>query len=434
MVRLIRRQDTGRAVLICGPWHGTPDTQRLLEAGADDYLPLPCETAALGLRLQVLAARAARDSWVKGSTRLEKRRLMAHSVETLAGLAGRIAHEYNNLLSAVQGNAELALLNLSLDSSTRYSLEQIRDSSRRAADLTRQVQALASRRAGEEMVPLSLSQLIRDSADLLRVSVSRNCRLDYQLDSALLKIHGDASRLRQMLVALVMNASEAMGDEGGEIRIRTFGGSAAPDDRVYLEVEDTGPGIEPALKENIFSPFFSTKGTRRGLGLAAARAIANAHGAAIEALPGRGGLFRVSFPVPVEGTSTGTGLNMAVHQGTVLLIEDEDSVRMAAHQQLRQAGYVVFESASGADALEVFGHVAGALDAVILDLSLPGMDGGDVVTAMREVRPDLRIVVCRSPGEKGANGSVLGMGDVAYIDKPVQLEAFMAVLQRALAA
>jgi len=371
---------------------------------------------------------------VKGSTRLEKRRLMAHSVETLAGLAGRIAHEYNNLLSAVQGNAELALLNLSLDSSTRYSLEQIRDSSRRAADLTRQVQALSSRRAADEMVPLSLGQLIRDSADLLRVSVSRNCRLEYQLDSTLNKINGDASRLRQMLVALVMNASEAMGDEGGEIRVRTFGGSSDQDDRVYLEVEDTGPGIEPALKERIFSPFFSTKGTRRGFGLAAARVIANAHGAAIEALPGRGGLFRVSFPAPVEGTSAGNSLNTAAHQGTVLLIEDEDSVRVAAHQQLRQAGYVVFESATGADALELFGYVAGALDAVILDLSLPGMEAREVVRAMREVRPDLRIVVCRSPGEKGANGQVLGISDVAYIDKPVQLDAFMAVLQRALAA
>gem|GEM_PF-1583645 len=351
--------------------------------------------------------------------------MLPHQAVTLTKLAGRIAHEYNNMLSAVQGNAELALLKLSLDSQTRYSLEQILNSSRRAADLTRQLQDLARVRAGDALTLLNLGQLIRESADVIRLSACRNCRVVYELDDAPVMIRGRASRLRQLLVALVLNASQALGESGGVIRIRAYSGPPLPDRQVSLEVEATAPGGD-SLARSI----------GRGLGMTAVRAIACEHGGRIDGAQEGSGLLRISFPAPRQDdavTPPENGFHEPAHPGTVLLIEDEDNHRMAAHRLLRDAGYVVFESATGEDALEVFGQVAGALDAVILDFTLPGMDTREAIAGMRRVRPELRMVVCSNLGEETARKVLAGIEDVAYVDKPVKLDNFVAVLQRALA-
>ncbi|MBI5085184.1 MAG: response regulator [Acidobacteria bacterium] len=438
LVRELAAQQPELPVVACGRHQDLDWVRAVLEAGAEDYLLDPCGAPETAIRLQTSLHRHWLRSTAGVQARLEERLRRAHHLESLKSLVGSVAHEFNNILSAVQGNAELALMDLTIEPSVRYSLEQIEGASQRAAELTHQILAYSgTAERGTGIAQLSLNQLVREMRELLRVSVSRNARLEYRLGRALPLVAGDPVRLRQLVLGLVMNSSEAMGENGGVIRIRTGVADTLPAE-VYLEVEDQGPGIPEQALPHLFDPFFSSKGASRGLGLPAAAAIARAHGGRIDVDPAAaaGARLRVSFPAqdPEQKSEDNILSDEAVrHPVTVLLIDDDEAVRVAARRLLRRAGYVVFEAASGEEGLEIFRQVAAALGAAIVDLNMPGLEAREVLSSMRAARPDLRLVVWSGLSEEAARQRLAGICGVAFIEKPAHLGEFVTRLDSILA-
>lgn len=395
-------------ILAAGP-HGTPlDIKSIIEAGAEDFLPFPAETGQIAARLVVLQIRNSQIAL--SPSHLADRLAQVHSYEILARMMGRIAHDYNNFLAAIQGNAELSLLGSKIDPATRHGLEQIRSSAGKAIDLTRQLQSFSKSSTGAGVpLPLDLATLVRDSSQLLRAAVSRTCRLQYDLPPDLPLISGDASRLRQALCALAINASEALGPGGGEITFRTF----AHQESVVLEVQDSGPGIAADLRGRIFDPFFSTKEPGRGLGLAAVKSIAHTHSASIEVGGGPGAIFRLAFPAVALAS-----LPPTKPLGTVLLIDEDDATRSAAHRQLRRAGFVVFESSSAAEGLELMGQIASVLDALVLDPDAPGLDDPLLLAEVLAFRPGVRLVLWSVDPEDHLRRRLPSLPDFDFVPKP----------------
>ncbi len=407
MIREVRASHHGHLpILAAGPHNSGPAIQSAFDAGADDFLPFPAEPSQLAARLFVLQARGAQAHPGLSPGRLTQ----IHSYEILAAILGRVAHDYNNLLAAIQGNAELSLLTSKIDPSTRHGLEQIRSSAGKAIDLTRQLQSFSKSKSGAlAVLPLDLSALVRDSAELLRVAVSRACRLQYDLAPALPLISGDAARLRQALAALAINASEALGPQGGAVTFRVF----SRDSTVVLEVEDSGPGIAANIRDRIFDPFFSTKEPGRGRGLAAVLAIARAHGATLEVGGGPGALLRLAFPAVAPAAAS------SLHPlGTVLLIDDEDAARTAAHRLLRKAGYLVFEASSAAEGLDLMGQISAVLDAVVLDPASSGLNAPLFLPEILRIRPDIRLVLWSASPEDSLLRRLPALHNFAFAPKP----------------
>ncbi|MBI5281881.1 MAG: response regulator [Candidatus Solibacter usitatus] len=438
LIRELVAQQPELPIVACGTCADLGWVQTVLEAGAEDYILDPCGSPDTAIRLQTSLHRYWLRSSAGEQSRLEQRLRRAHHLESLKSLVGSVAHDFNNILSAVQGNAELALMDLTIEPSVRYSLEQIELASHRAAELTRQMLVYSgAAESGTGSVHLSLSQVVREMREILRVSVSRNARLEYRLGRALPLIVGDPVRLRQLVLGLVMNSSEAMGETGGAISVRTGVSDNSPAE-VFLEVEDQGPGIPAPALPHLFDPFFSSKGDSRGLGLPAAAAIARAHGGRIEADPAAaaGARLRVTFPV-AAGTQKHDDESLPDEAArppvSVLLIDDDEAARVAARRLLRRSGYVVFEASSGEEGLDIFRQVAAALDVAIVDMNMPGLEAREVLSSIRAARPDLRLVVWSGLSEEIARKRLAGISGVAFIEKPAHLGEFVIRLARILA-
>ncbi|HEY3442633.1 MAG TPA: response regulator [Paludibaculum sp.] len=418
-------------LIVCGSWADSQSVSSLLAAGADDYLPLDLETQQLGLRLHIFVQQAAQRSATTVRARLDDQLVRAQRLETLASLTGNIAHDYNNLLSAIQGNAELALMDRTLDAPVRYSLEQINSAAHRAAEITRQILAFRGGTDLKGKQPVNLSQLIREMAELLRVSIARNCSIEYRLGRTLPLVTGDPLRLRQLVMTVVTSASKGLGASGGAIQIRTDHQDEAGAARVVLEVKYTYAGLHPGWPASSSGPANSISP------LAAAGVIAREHGAEITTLTdGSGGTHRVQFAA-IGGPTVGQDARARIGEyrrstGTILLVDDEESVRVDAHRLLRRAGYTVFEAATGEEGLAVMAQVASALDAVLVDLNLPGLECRELLGDMRRIRHDLRLVVWSRFPEGAATEQLAGFPDVTFIEKPTQMGELVGVLQRML--
>lgn len=418
--------------LACGCWVDVASISRLLAAGADDYVYINVETRLLDLRLHIFAQQNARRSTTAQRERVEQRLVRAQRLETVASLTGSIAHEYNNLLSAIQGNVELSLLDLTLEGAVRHSLEQINSAAQRAAELTRQI--LAFRGEGAEPKinqPLHLSKLIREMGELLQVAVFRTCKIEYDLGSALPRVAGDPIRVRQLAMILTANASRALGRKGGLIQIRTGPNEGAAASQVVLEVRYSGAGVRPDAHGASVGSDDSESG------LAAARLIARDHGAEFAWIAdGAGGTHRIVFPASggqtPEQESEAIGGESGRSAGTILLIDDEEAVRVASCRLLRRAGYTVFEAASSEEGLAVVGQIAAALDVVLVDLNMPGLQCRDLLLRLRQMRPDLRLVVWSGFPEHTARERLADLPNVAFMEKPTQLGELVGSIERVL--
>lgn len=417
-------------LIVCGAWLDFEPINRLLAAGAEDYLPLDVEMPLLGIRLQIISRQSAERSAPVQSASLDDRLLRTQRLETLASLTGSIAHDYNNLLSAIQGNAELALMDLSLDATVRHSLSQINSAAHRAAELTRQIQAFRGNdAASNRSQPLNLNQLIRDMSELLRVSVFRNCRIEYHLDESLPQVAGDPIYLRQLIVTLTMVASGSLGPGGGLIQIRTRRDDAAGSSQVVFEVQHSYAGIRAGQTERL-----SRTGITESI-LAAARIIARNHGAEIGWIAnGSGGTHRTVFAAidspTAERDTSGIAGRQGRSAGTILLIDDEEAVRVAAHRLLRRAGYTVFDASSGEEGLALVAHLAAVLDVVLVDLNMPGMECRALLEDIRRLRPEIRQIVWSGFPEEAARERLSGLPNVAFIEKPAQLADLAGALER----
>jgi PAS domain S-box-containing protein len=381
---------------------------------------------------------------------LERRVEQTQRLEGLGVMAGGIAHDFNNLLTPILGDAGLALMDLPEDSPARARILKIQKAARRAATLTSQMLAYAGKEPLLEE-PVDLSGLVREMAQLLESSVARQAALVLDLDDELPAVRGDTAQLTQVVMNLLTNAAEAVGDGGGSIRIRTAMWSPDPAPDVYrigddlpaeqvvmLEVEDDGCGMDAETRERIFDPFFSTKFTGRGLGLAAALGIVRAHGGAIEieTAPGQGTRFRVLFPAsgerPAPQDETVSDIGSWRSDALVLVVDDDEGVRDLTREALARAGLRVLCAPDAASGLALFRERADEIALVVLDRTLPTSSGADAFEALQEIRPGCRVVLMSGYSRERAMAELLDRGLCGFLQKPFLPEQLLEAVRHAL--
>lgn len=378
--------------------------------------------------------------------KLEQQILHAQKLESLGVLAGGIAHDFNNILTAIIGNADLALMRLNPESPVIENLRRIENAAVRASDLARQMLAYSGK--GRFVIEeIDLSRLVQEMGHMLEVSISKKALVRYNCSRNLPAITADATQVRQIIMNLVINASEAIGDKSGVISITTgclecndsymketwLSGEISAGLYVSLEVADTGCGMSKETLTKIFDPFFTTKFTGRGLGMAAVLGIVRSHKGAIKVYsePGKGTTFKLLFPAgakPAElfARTEGAGKEWQ-GSGTVLLVDDEETIRALGSEMLKELGYQVITAEDGRQGLDIF-NSRKDITLVILDLTMPHMDGEQCFRALRQVDPNVRIVMSSGFNEQEVSEKFVGKGLCGFIQKPYTLSSLRDVL------
>lgn len=407
--------------------------------------------------------------------RLEQRMVDAQRAESLGVLAGGLAHDFNNLLVAILGNVDLGLRELDAGAPGHAVLDSIRAAALDAAALTTQLLAYAGR-SELQTSDIALSPILDDLLRLAAPQIPTNVRVVVDVPAELPPIHGDAAQLRQVVMNLLNNARDALAGAGGQVALSAsvveHDGAVTEHDVlsppaagnfVVLEVADDGPGMDADTLRRIFDPFFSTKPSGHGLGLASVLGIVRSHGGGISvrSRPGHGTRFNVLWPMRRRRTARRSeqgrleagseerreerqGEGNAIDRGhahvapalpnfarssrqialpTVLVVDDEDAVREVLVRLIEELGYAVISAADGAAALALI-EGAATLDAVVVDLTMPGMSGGALVQEIRHRRPRLPIIVC-SGYDRERKGMPAAEG---FLAKPFRLEALQGLL------
>ena len=383
--------------------------------------------------------------------KLEEQIQHTQKLESLGVLAGGIAHDFNNILTGVLGNAGLAQLVLSPASPAIDYIDKIETSSHRAAELCRQLLAYSGK--GRFVVqPVSINMIIKEMTHLLEVSISKKAVVKYQLDKNLPAVDADITQIRQIIMNLILNAAEAIGDKSGIITLTT---GAMKCDRaylqstylnyelkeglyVYLEVCDTGCGMDEETKERIFDPFFSTKFTGRGLGLAAVLGIMRGHNGAVKVYSeaGRGTTFKVLFPVSGKAVahisqSAKFDKNWRA-SGTLLIVDDEDTIRALGRNTLETVGFKVLTAPDGREALKIFKRHKDKISLVLLDMTMPHMDGQETFRELRRLKPDVRVILSSGYNEQEATNGFVGKGLAGFLQKPYNPSDLIARVRKVL--
>jgi PAS domain S-box-containing protein len=375
----------------------------------------------------------------------ESRRRETQRLESLGVLAGGVAHDFNNLLTGVLGN--IALLRAEVGEGASETVDLIEESATRAAALCRQMLAFSGRGAFV-MKPAELSELVASSLTLVRSSLGGRHALTSALPKGLGRVLVDASQLSQVVVNLVMNASEAIGDRAGQITVntrrvrldraaldQTYLAPALPEgDYVELSVRDDGGGIAGEVKDRLFEPFVSTRGPGRGLGLSAVLGVVRGHQAAVEVSsePGRGTTVRLFFQVlpassleverPERLPSSGPGR-------LVLVVDDEPLMRSTLRRMLTRQGFLVEEARDGLEALELMKGLAP--DLVLLDVSMPRLDGASTFLELRKRGAKMPVVLMSGYSEQDALQGVLRDDLAGFLQKPFAPDALARALEAA---
>ena len=377
--------------------------------------------------------------------RLEAHILHAQKLESLGVLVGGIAHEFNNLLQAVVGNASLALMQVPDESPLVPMLRDIERAGERGAHLTRQMFAYSGK---SQLVvhPLRLDAMIDEMTDLMRTAVAKN--VDLRLDLQPATIVGDAGQVRQVVMNLITNASEALEDEAGVVVIRTGIRRAdathlhyafAPDELPaglcgFVEIEDNGCGMSEDTLARVFDPFFTTKFAGRGLGLAATLGIVRGHGGVIKvaSTPGRT-VFELLFPCATPAVSETAGSDAVSvvapqirEREAVLVIDDEPAVRIFVKRVLERVGFTVLTAANGREGLAEFARRRQEIVAVLVDLTMPQLDGMDVLRELHGVAPGTPVLIMSGYSEHEVSTRLAGTTVGAFIQKPFHSRELLA--------
>lgn len=393
---------------------------------------------------------AARKGLEEEKRQIQAQMLHVQKLESLGVLAGGIAHDFNNILMVVLGNADLALMRLPEGTPVRENLQQIEQAASRAADLAQQMLAYSGR--GNFVIQkLDLAQTVKEMAQMLEISISKKTQLRYDFTPDLPAISGDATQLRQVILNLVLNASEAIGDNIGVIAIRTgylecdraYLSETWIDDRLpegpylMLEISDNGCGIKKEIIPKIFDPFFTTKFTGRGLGMAAVLGIVRSHNGAIKIYSeeGKGSTFRLLLPCM---SAKGEALQPAAEEelwrgsGTVLLADDEESIRALGQEMLETLGFRVLTACDGSAAVELFKQKREEIVCVVLDLTMPELDGEQAFTVLREMEPGVRVILSSGYNELEVSRKFEGCGVSGVMQKPYKLAEMSRKLRQIL--
>ncbi|HWA25065.1 MAG TPA: transporter substrate-binding domain-containing protein [Lacunisphaera sp.] len=387
---------------------------------------------------QVKEAEAEREA-------LRLKMIESQKLESLGVLAGGIAHDFNNLLTVILANTTFVRTLGASPAENEERLAHIETAARRAADLCRQMLAYAGK--GQFIVGrLDVSGLVRETTQLLQVSISKKARLEVTLAPDLPAVEADATQIQQVVMNLVINASDALGDQPGEIRLATFRGAPvapadgvmhvftpAGSDCVCLEVGDTGQGMDPRMLARIFEPFFTTKFAGRGLGLAAVLGIVRSSRGTliVRSAPGHGTTFQLYLPVakgpaPAHQPAGPASVPTVAGQGTILIADDEPTVLQTAAKMLERQGYATVLAADGNEAVAKFSAEPDRFAAVLLDLTMPGLSGAEVLREIRRLRPGVRVLIMSGFSEQDVLAQLQGQGAIAILHKPFAMEALLA--------
>ncbi|MGI8988869.1 MAG: PAS domain S-box protein [Bryobacteraceae bacterium] len=379
---------------------------------------------------------------IGGRRRMEEKLRQTAKLEGLGVMAGGIAHDFNNLLTGILGNASL----LTEIVPPEYSpvVEDIVKASERAADLTRQMLAFAGK-GRFQLKKLDLSTEVREILRIIKGSIHKYVAVAVQLADKLPCIEGDPVQIQQLVMNLVINASDAMDGIPGTIAIetkeqdvddayiaQTFGaGQITPGRYVSLEVHDTGCGMSEETKARIFDPFFTTKFAGRGLGLAAALGIVQGHKGALKVYSavGKGTTFKVILPAVAGETQRAAPAAPApprLATGTILVIDDEDIVRRVAKTALESNGCKVLVAHDGEAGIALFERFADEVSLVLLDLTMPGMGGEETMVHLRRKRPSVRVIVSSGYNEVETVGRFTSKGVAGFIQKPYTASGLLA--------
>ncbi len=380
---------------------------------------------------------------------MERRLLHTQKLESLGVLAGGIAHDFNNLLMVILGYADLSLLEVSPVSPVRPKIQEIIKASHRAADLCRQMLAYSGK--GNFVIEhMYLNEVIEEMTHMLKTSISKKVLLNLNLEKMAPPIEGDPAQIRQVIMNLVINASEAIGDKSGVVTVST---GARYCDAAYLqetfhvdslpaglyvsaEVSDTGCGMDRETQLRIFEPFFTTKFTGRGLGMSAVLGIMRGHKGALKVYsePGRGTTFRLLFPASAEAGKTSTGEGAAPGSewhgsGTVLLVDDEETVLAVGRSMLETLGFSVITAWDGREAVEVYRLRGREIAFVVMDLTMPHMSGEEAFRELRRIDPGVKVFISSGYSEWEISARFAGKSLAGFIQKPYQIAELRNVLR-----
>jgi two-component system, cell cycle sensor histidine kinase and response regulator CckA len=377
----------------------------------------------------------------------------SQKLESIGILAGGIAHDFNNILAAILGNTELALEGTPEFSPLRQRLDNINRASTRAAEICRQMLAYSGK--GLFVVkPVDISEMVREMTGMLDVSISKKAVLNYNLSKELPYVEVDVAQMQQIIMNLVINASEAVGDKNGVINLSTgiiecdgrfmienrMNGDLPEGHYVYLEVQDTGCGMDQETLSKIFDPFFTTKFTGRGLGLSAVQGIIKSHNGGLSVLtePGKGTVFKVLLPIPAQSEDSlleeikGHDVDWK-GSGTILLVDDEEPIRSLGRQILEGMEFDVVLAADGKEALDVFNACKDEIVCVILDLTMPHMSGDEAYREMKLVKPGVKVIVSSGFSEHDVVRRFPEYGLSGFIQKPYKIDSLAGILKKVLA-
>lgn len=381
---------------------------------------------------------------------LEGRIQHTQKLESLGVLAGGIAHDFNNILMTIMGNADLAMLTLADPGQAKNFLEEIVSAASTASDLARQMLAYSGR-SDFEIHPLDLNEVVLELTHMLEVSISKKAVLKFRLAQELPRISADATQIRQVLLNLITNASEALEDRSGYISITTgamycdraylatteLTDDIGEDMYVYLEVADTGCGMDSSVRAQIFEPFFTTKYTGRGLGLSSVLGIVRGHRGAMKVYsePGEGTTFKVLFPAcHLSGETASKTAPVAEEErwtctGTVLFADDEDTVLAVGRKMLQYLGFSVLAAKDGREAVDLFREHSQSIVLAVLDLTMPHLSGDEVFREIRRIRSDVPVIVSSGFSKKDVMHRFAGKKLQGFIQKPYRVEELSSIIR-----
>ena len=372
--------------------------------------------------------------------KMEEKLRHTQKLESLGVLAGGIAHDFNNILTGILGNSELVLDDLSPESPLRNHIKEIRKGAERAAELSQQMLAYSGQ--GKFVIKnIDINELIKEITYLLNVSISKKHIIKFNLTENLLSVDVDITQIRQVIMNLIINASEAIDENSGMISITTGAKECDKDcfKKMYLheelpeglynfiEVADTGAGMDEETVKKIFDPFFTTKFTGRGLGMSAVLGIVRGHKGAInvESEQGEGTKFTVLLPTSTASSTTKPDREKTAASwrgnGTVLVVDDDQSVRDVGKNMLEKIGFNVITAADGQEAVEIFRSRADEINCVLLDLTMPRLSGEESFHELRKIRKDIRVIIYSGYSEEATIQRFINQGVSEFLQKPFNL-------------
>ncbi|MCA8926141.1 MAG: response regulator [Planctomycetes bacterium] len=378
------------------------------------------------------------EGWVRDVThakRLQEQLLRSQKLEALGRLAGGVAHDFNNMLTAILVGSELAEAACETGDDPRPELRLIRDAGESAAALTRQLLTLGRNQQhlpAAGVVPLDLNDAVASAVAILGRLIGEDIRLEVSLASQTLRVRANAAQLEQLVLNLAINARDAM-PEGGGLYVSTALLTRAGESRAQLVVRDEGVGIDPEARARLFDPFFTTKplGKGTGLGLATVYSTLTSLGGEIEvtSAPGHGATFQVLLPLCEEepASEPAPAPSATAADATVLLVEDDASVRKVTERLLRGAGYDVLVADDMGHGLAVARAHPGALNALVSDIVMPGGSGVELARALLEERPELRVLFVSGYADQELEG-LRALPQAAFLAKPFTSEQLSAAL------